>query len=71
MIYFRLFFEKQFRAFQTIRHILIWNFIDVIDVFKSSTFGIVRRKFLDINVLFVNQFMQGSPLQIFTSPTTE
>ena len=66
LICFRLLFEKQFRTFQTIRNILIWNFIDVIDIFKPSAFGVVRRKLLQIHIPLVDQFMEGSTNCRFT-----
>ena len=57
---FRLYFEKQIRTFQTVRDILVRNLVDVIDVLKSSAFGVVRWKLLQIHIPFVDQFMQSS-----------
>ena len=46
--------------FQTVRDILVRNLVDVIDVLKSSAFGVVRWKLLQIHIPFVDQFMQSS-----------
>jgi len=66
LICFRLLFEKQFRTFQTIRTILIWNFVDVINIFKPSAFGVVRRKLLQIHIPLIDQFMEGNTNCRFT-----